>query len=95
LIQREETRNIFQFDLQQRIELRLKIEGYSSALVHLNTASISKVEEEITIKVRDQMNRSLDLCARVSQKTAGFKILLFVTNCLINCTDQNLLFFYE
>jgi hypothetical protein len=41
------------------------------------------------------MNRKLVLHAKISQKTAGFKIVLFVTNCLINSTDQNLLFFYE
>lgn len=47
------------------------------------------------IQIHDKMNRKLVLHAKISQKTAGFKILFYVTNCLINSTDQNLLFFYE
>ena len=45
--------------------------------------------------MNDEAGRKVVLNANLDSKTAGFKVSFLVTNCLINATDQNLLFFYE
>ena len=48
-MEKEETRNIFQFDLQQEIKLQISIPGYNSGLLRLdNTVELL---EEVKDKV--------------------------------------------
>jgi len=99
LLAREETRNIFDFDLQDKIQLTLGIEsdGYDSpCLLVLDTKKDLRDEEEkLTLLIKDSAMRRLLIRVKVSQKTAGFKVSFYVANCLINNTAQNLLFFYK
>ena len=54
-----------------------------------------KKEERVQLQMNDEAGRRLVLSARLCSKDAGFKVSFSVSNCLINGTDQNLLFFYE
>lgn len=95
---REETRNIFDFDLQDKITLMLQIDGdgYSpTSLVLDTTQKLIDDEETIILSMKDSCLRRLLLRARISRKNAGFKVSFYAANCLINNSGENLLFFYK
>ena len=66
-------------------------------MLELDTKKVQAYDEEerITMLMHDQAGRKLHINAQICQKTAGFKVSLYNTNCLINNTGQNLLFFYK
>lgn len=92
---KEETRNVFSFDLQQEIKLQVAVPGYSKALLKLDTRVEVKKESRVQLHMNDDAGRKLVLHVNLSSKAAGFKVQFHLTNCLINQTGQNLLFFYE
>ena len=47
------------------------------------------------MQMNDGAGRKLVLNAKLCSKTAGFKVSFYITNCLINATGENLLFFYQ
>lgn len=94
LLTREEIRNIFDFNLQTEINLLIKIEGYTAYNLCLEVRR-EIITEKITLRIKDSAGRKLDILARLSNETAGFKVILYNANCLINNTGQNLLFFYR
>ena len=92
---REETRNVFDFDLQNKIQLQLQIEGYTPCLLKLDTKKdIFDGDQKSVLTMKDNAGRKLLINVQLCQKRAGFKVTLFASNCLINNSGQNLLFFY-
>ena len=93
---REETRNIFDFDLQNKIQLQLQIDGYSKTLLVLDTKrELIDEEEKIPLLMKDSAGRKLSINVQICQKTAGFRVSFYNANCLINNTAMDLLFFYK
>lgn len=59
---REETRNIFDFDLQNKIQLQLQIDGYSKTLLVLDTKrELIDEEEKIPLLMKDSAGRKLSI----------------------------------
>ena len=64
-------------------------------MLKLDTRTEIKREGRVQLQMNDEAGRKVVLNANLCSKTAGFKVSFLVTNCLINATGQNLLFFYE
>ena len=47
------------------------------------------------LRMKDSAGRKLDINVLICNETAGFKVTFYNSNCLINNTGQNLLFFYR
>ena len=73
----------------------MAVPGYSKALLKLDTRVEVKKESRVQLHMNDDAGRKLVLHVNLSSKAAGFKVQFHLTNCLINQTGQNLLFFYE
>jgi len=52
-------------------------------------------EQRDKIVLSDYEDNKIQIFYTISSKTAGFCLSFFVTNCIINQTDQNMNFFYE
>ena len=74
----------------------MQIEGYSKTILALDTKKeLASEEQKINVLMKDNAGRKLTVNVQISQKTAGFKVCIYNSNCLINNTGQNLLFFYK
>jgi hypothetical protein len=81
---KEETRNIFDFDLQEKIKLKFWINGYSKMQLVLDCEKEMKNEEQASIVTFDGAGIKLIIHANISQEVAGFKVSFHVQNCLID-----------
>ena len=59
-----------------------------------NTVEILEEQRDFIV-LSDYEDRKVHIYYTRSSKSAGFTLSFFVTNCIINQTDQNLNFFYE
>mmetsp|Transcript_23179 Transcript_23179/g.22656 ORF Transcript_23179/g.22656 Transcript_23179/m.22656 type:complete len:364 (-) Transcript_23179:642-1733(-) len=90
---KEEEKHIFVFDLQENLVFFLGIENFQESQILLDCTN-SK-EQEIKHTIFDIVNKELDLYINTSAKIAGKKVTFYVKNCVINNTQQELVFFYR
>ena len=83
-LQKEEKRNIFQFDLQQEIKLSVSVDGFSAAILTLDTTAEVLEEKRGRLKLQDLQGSGLDIHYTKNSKQAGFALTFFVTNCIVN-----------
>jgi len=64
-------------------------------LLTLDTQTELQEDKKVRLRIEDDEGSTLFLQAILSSKTAGFRVIFYVTNCLINSSPENLFFFYE
>ena len=75
------------------MNLTLVLENYEDSKIELDCSDCNNTDIKHTIT--DTQKRTLDIYINTSAKIAGKKVIFYVKNCVIDNTQQELLFYYS